>query len=390
MKSLLTLAIVLFSSVVSLAQRSQLYTDAQQKKLTSLSQELDTKYKSNYQKALKIVQSKGWAVETDLGNGRIMRLKGLDETGQPSYLMTESNNLAAATTRTNELYIGGSLGLSLNGSSDAVKNRLGIWDGGGVFGSHVELANRVTQQDNVSATDVHPTHVAGTMIATGISASARGMVFGANLKAWDFNNDDAEMAVAAKDLSISNHSYGFPAGFVFNENTGRWGWYGDRSISQTEDYKFGFYDENARSYDRIAYAAPFYLIVKSAGNSRNQNGPPAGNYYFFRTSTTDSSNVVLSRNNGYDILSTTSNAKNILTVGAVAGTDGNPPARASDVRISSFSSWGPTDDGRIKPDLVAVGVNLFSTSNASTTAYPKLREVYYCCKKPTLNKTEGN
>src|ERR1039458_464782 len=28
--------------------------------------------------------------------------------------------------------------------------------------------------------------------------------------------------------------------------------------------------------------------------------------------------------------------------------------------MSTFSSWGPTDDGRIKPDLVAAGVDIYS------------------------------
>lgn len=372
MKSLLTLVMVLFSAMFSLAQRSELYNDAQQKKLKVLSKELDTKYKVNYQKAVNMAKLKGWAIESDLGNGRIMRLQGIDETGQPVYLMTESNALSSATTRTNQLYSGGTLGLSLNGSSDAVKNRLGIWDGGAVFGTHVELVNRVTQQDNVSTTDVHATHVSGTLIATGVSAQARGMSFGANLKAWDFSNDVSEMTAAAKDLSISNHSYGFPAGWVYNSTTNRWAWYGNTTVSQTEDYKFGFYDSNAQAFDKIAYAAPFYLIVKSAGNNRGDNGPGDGKYYFLGTSTKDSSNVARKKNDGYDILSTSSNAKNILTVGAVVGTGGNPPAQPSDVSISSFSSWGPTDDGRIKPDLVAVGVNVFSTSNSSTTAYTVL------------------
>ncbi len=369
MKSLLTLVMVLFTTMFSLAQRIEFYNDAQQKKLTVLSTELDTKYKANYQKAVKMAKQKGWALENDLGNGRIMRLQGIDETGEPVYLMTESNALSSATTRTNQLYSGGSLGLSLNGSSDAVKNRLGIWDGGAVFGTHVELVNRVTQQDNVTTTDVHATHTSGTLIATGISAQARGMSFGANLKAWDFNSDVSEMTAAAKDLAISNHSYGFPAGWVYSSTTNRWAWYGNTTVSQTEDYKFGFYDSNAQAFDKVAYAAPFYLIVKSAGNSRGDNGPGDGKYYFLGTSTRDSSNVARKASDGYDILSTSSNAKNILTVGAVVGTGGNPPAQPSDVSISSFSSWGPTDDGRIKPDLVAVGVNVFSTSNASTTAY---------------------
>lgn len=43
-------------------------------------------------------------------------------------------------------------------------------------------------------------------------------------------------------------------------------------------------------------------------------------------------------------------SKNVITVGSVA-----------DVRsISPFSSWGPTDDGRIKPDWVAKGEAVFS------------------------------
>ncbi len=379
MKSLLTLVMVLFTTMLSLAQRSELYNDAQKKKLDILSQELDIKYKTNYQKAVKIAKQKGWAIESDLGDGRIMRLQGLDETGQPLYLMTESNALSSATTRTNQLYSGGSLGLALNGSGDAVKNRLGIWDGGAVFGTHVELVNRVTQQDNVTTTDVHATHVSGTLIATGISAQARGMSFGANLKAWDFSNDVSEMTAGAKDLSISNHSYGFPAGWSFSSTTNRWSWLGNLSVSQTEYYKFGFYDNNAQAWDKIAVAAPFYLIVKSAGNNRGDNGPGDGKYYFLGTSTKDSSNVARKASDGYDILSTTSNAKNILTVGAVVGTGGNAPAQPSDVSISSFSSWGPTDDGRIKPDLVAVGVNVFSTSNASTTAYTVLSGTSMSC-----------
>jgi Subtilase family/GEVED domain/Ig-like domain CHU_C associated len=371
MKLLFTLVFFLFSTTLSMAQKS-LYNDAQTKKLQTLSAELTNQQNQNYQKALKMARQQNWETEIDLGNGRIARLQGIDDTGHPLYLATESNANAAATTRTNQLYSGGSLGLSLNGSSDAVKNRLGIWDGGAVLSTHQEFGNRVTQQDNASTTDAHATHVSGTLIAAGISAQARGMSFGANLKAWDFNSDVSEMTVAAKDLAISNHSYGFQAGWVYNGTTNRWAWYGNTSVSQTEDYKFGFYDASAQSWDKIANAAPFYLIVKSAGNNRGETGPAAGAYYFLGSSTKDSSNVARSKNDGYDSMSLTANAKNILSVGAIVGTNGNPPAQTSDIKISDFSSWGPTDDGRIKPDIVAVGVNLFSTSNSSTTGYTVL------------------
>src|SRR5690606_29759521 len=41
----------------------------------------------------------------------------------------------------------------------------------------------------------------------------------------------------------------------------------------------------------------------------------------------------------------------------------------SSVNMSSFSSWGPTDDGRIKPDISAKGVNTFSSVATSNMAY---------------------
>ena len=37
--------------------------------------------------------------------------------------------------------------------------------------------------------------------------------------------------------------------------------------------------------------------------------------------------------------------------------------------MSGFSSWGPADDGRIKPDISANGVGLFSTNSGSDDDY---------------------
>jgi len=72
----------------------------------------------------------------------------------------------------------------------------------------------------------------------------------------------------------------------------------------------------------------------------------------------------ISSNDAFGSIAWDANAKNILTVGAVEGIPGGYN-RKEDVIMSSFSSWGPTDDGRIKPDLVADGVGVYST-NAST------------------------
>src|SRR5690606_6961813 len=123
------------------------------------------------------------------------------------------------------------------------------------------------------------------------------------------------------------------------------------------------------------YNAPYYLPVSSAGNSRNLNGPAVGEEYYGYENTSSSTFVNkgarppgISSNSGYDIIATTANAKNILTVGAVYGIPygANKP---EDIKIASFSSWGPTDDGRIKPDLVADGVGITSTSSDNTKSY---------------------
>ena len=71
---------------------------------------------------------------------------------------------------------------------------------------------------------------------------------------------------------------------------------------------------------------------------------------------------------GYDTLSQFMVAKNILAVGAVADIPGGYTAPA-DVQVTAFSSFGPTDDGRIAPHVVANGANLFSSIATNDTAY---------------------
>ncbi len=350
-----------------LAQKQTLYASEQYKKIQAVATNIAKLEKDSYTKALALATKNNWLVTGSHGKGKQFALTGLDDTGQPLYLSTYSNAQASATTKTNTLYAGGSLGLSLNGNSSFMSGKLGVWDGGQVLDTHVELTGRVTQQDSPSSTSEHSTHVAGTMIASGVSAIAKGMAFGANLKAWDYNSDNSEMSAAASGLLVSNHSYGYLAGWNYDDTKSAWRWMGNTSISTWEDYKFGFYDSYTQAWDKIAYNAPYYLIVKSAGNNRGETGPSAGTVYYLGN-TTDTSTVARSKNDGYDVISTTGTAKNILTVGAINPID-HVPFQNSEISIADFSSWGPTDDGRIKPDIVGVGVNIYSTSNASSTSY---------------------
>jgi hypothetical protein len=369
--------LLLLTSGKVLAQRI-LVSDKQQKNLNDLSAEFNSKYQLNKVQAQSMAKKFNWPVSRKSVNGEILLLQGVTPLGFPVYLRTHNNTISAASTSTNLVQPGGSLGLNLSGSSTYLLNKLAMWDGGAVLAAHQEFSGKaVTIKDGSSSVSEHSTHVAGTMIAKGTYAPARGMSFGAgSLLSYDFNSDVTEMTAAASGLLLSNHSYGNVSGWDFNDTEGRWEWNG--LPGDTEDYTFGFYDNRAQAWDRIAYNAPYYLIVESAGNSRTSNGPAIGATYWGYRSRTDQTMINkgarpagISSNDGYDIISTSANAKNILTVGAVQQLPFGPSSRSS-VAIGAFSSWGPTDDGRIKPDICGMGVDVLSTGSNTPTAYTTL------------------
>lgn len=313
-----------------------------------------------------------WAKERNLAmrwvdsNGREVELVGIDVTGMPIYFITD-NLTAAHSTSTSRVWPGAALGYALSGEGMTV----GEWDGGGTRVTHQELVGRATQIDNPTGLSSHATHVAGTLIASGVVPAAKGMAFEADLIAYDWNSDNAEMTAAGQNgLLVSNHSYGQVAGW--SSSNGTWRWYGNTAFSETEDWNFGFYNSKAQQWDQIARNNPFYLIVKSAGNNRN-NGPNPGTTHQVRNASGSwvTSTAVRPRVGPYDCLPTYSTAKNILTIGAVNDLP-NGWTSAAAVSMSSFSSWGPTDDGRIKPDIVGNGVGLYSSYSGSNTQYSSI------------------
>jgi hypothetical protein len=323
---------------------------------------------TNRATALKWATSIGFLTKWEGGE-----LMGLDETGFPIFYSTD-NTIAATSIGTSRVRPGGGLGLRLTGRGMI----MGEWDGGAVRLSHREFDGRVIQKDGASFTECnhlanHATHVAGTLIASGVDPVSRGMAYEATLWANDWGNDEAEMArQASEGLLVSNHSYGRPSGWQFT-NSGQWVWNGDPVVNTREDFKFGFYDQQARTWDNIARMAPFYLIVKAAGNDRGDNERPAGEKYliFNRNGGTEESTAARNPDGEFDCISTYGVAKNILTVGAVKDipTGYRSP---NDVEITDFSSFGPADDGRIKPDLVANGDQLFSTVCSGDDRYELL------------------
>ena len=310
----------------TLAERQVITANYDQQALTLLEDELRKDFETNQRIAFEMAAQKGWETHMTLPNGGNALLVGVFDDGTPKYYATY-NREGAITTRANTVNTGGVAGLDLNGENMIA----GVWDGGLVRESHNLLEDRVLQIDNPGSISSHATHVSGTMVGSGsqVNGQAKGMAPMAELLAYDFGADEPEMTSAASQgMILSNHSYGIPA-----DNVPLW--------------YIGYYDSNARNIDRIVYNAPYYLPIVAAGNDR-QSGANSGD-------------------GGYDYLTDKGVAKNNIVVAATF--EVLEYEDASDVFMSSFSSWGPTDDGRIKPDVSAKGVNMYSSTGASNGSY---------------------
>lgn len=322
--TLMLLAAIGFGGLTVKAQNAEerawivKHYDVEQNK--KLADDLLKKSEASYKRALELAAEKNWPLKFRDDKG-VAILTGVDQFDNPIYKGT--NNVGSAlTSRVTNLRPGGSLGLNLTGAGMI----LGIWEIGNVFTNHVDLTGRVTVKDNAiyagpsdNADAVHPTHVAGTMIGSGSgNANAKGIAYDATLWAHNSTNDESEAIQRANDgLLVSNHSYGL-------------------RIEFQPEWVRGAYIDESRDWDQILYNAPFYQAVIAAGNDRTAEQT--------------------------DLLLGNSLSKNCLVVAAVNQINGAGTSAA----MSSFSSYGPTNDRRIKPDIATKGVNVFSTSVRTT------------------------
>ncbi|MGL2966477.1 S8 family serine peptidase [Flavobacterium sp. XGLA_31] len=255
-------------------------------------------------------------------------LQRIEDDGTPIFY-TIYNQGSSNTISTNKLYPGGALGLSVSGTGMTA----GVWDGGKVRDTHVEFANnKVILSDAAATLNFHSTHVTGTIIATGISPTRKGIAYNAQAKTYDWDSDYLEMLdFGSQGYLVSNHSYGYVAADL-PYNT------------------FGSYDTSSIEDDNVANAYPYYQIVKAAGNDRDDT----------------TIGQVLGKG-GYDLLTGSACSKNDIVVAAVMEVSNY--LNESSVVMSSFSNFGPTDDGRIKPDISAKGVNVNSTNSTGNNSY---------------------
>ena len=362
-----------FSFLFSISLSIQAQNEQQKLALLNSAKNFEIKSRANYTQAILKAKENGWPIRYKSKNNATVNLVGVDAFGQPKYLTTFADPIQAITINTNKVWPGGGLGFNLTGATDIMTNKLNIWDEGVPRLTHVEFGGRLVEKDNATKTIDHSTHVAGIMFSKGSNSLAKGMAYGIKgASSYDWFDDESEMAAAAANgLLVSNHSYGNIAGWNYNDDSTRWEYNG--KWNEKEDSKFGFYDDGAQAMDSIAYNAPNYLIVKSAGNTHASTGPKVGDTYWRRDEKgkwydagkrPDS----LSSNDAYETLPMDVTAKNILTVGAVQGIAAGY-SKKEDVIMTSFSSWGPSDDGRIKPDIVTDGQSVYSTTNSSDSSY---------------------
>jgi len=305
-------------------------------KLNNLKEKYSKEFYKQKNKALLLAAQKGWKLKFTDAKGSHHELMGVTKEGNPIYYKT-LNVDAAISTRANFLHNNGGLGLNIEGQGMTAY----VWDEGLARVTHQEYdgdggGNRFSAGDGTTALSAHGAHVMGTIIASGLDAAAKGMAPKANGIGNDWNNDESEAAsAAANGMLVSNHSYGYGA-------------------EDIPDYYFGAYIEVSRDWDNIMYNAPYYLMVVAAGNDGGvdtANSDPLG------------------ENSLYDKLSGRSTTKNNLVVAngqdAIINTDGT----LDSVLRNPSSSEGPTDDLRIKPDIMGNGTELYSSIISADNAY---------------------
>ena len=236
--------------------------------------------------------------------------------------------------------------------------------------SNLNAANITLQ--NASGNSSHATQVALRMVGTAQSDSSAGLGLApeAQLEVWSSVNVESTLAAEASKYYVSNHSYASirgwitPISFTLNSQTENVNWFSEANVDRQEDYGFGRYEARDKAWDEIAYYAPYHNIVLAASNERGQSSSADTVVSFYYDATIPGGYRFEKYANpwpeadggsdGFDCLPPGTLSKNAWVIGAT-DVGSRPYQDVTDENINSNSAFGPTDDGRIKPDFVAPG-----------------------------------
>jgi subtilisin family serine protease len=227
----------------------------------------------------------------------------------------------------------------------------------------------------------HAAHVAGALASAGFpSARGEGPAvpphYGAitageaskgiapAAKLHSYSSQDCNYDAALASAAVSNLSIVKGAGWERRGSDRRLTWMGPPKV--LEDPHFGRYDVVAQSIDRLVFSHATHLVVAAAGNDQDPDHSPSlgtrhwdldGNEYPGPAGPRHEHEPD-DRNEGLKSVHSWCVGKNVLCVGAIEDRQPGGP-----IVVSSYSNRGPSDDGRVKPDLVANGTTLMSLTN---------------------------
>ena len=249
-------------------------------------------------------------------------------------------------------------------------------DIGDIFSEHVEfmdgVGSRVTPAVAREHANEHATADAGTAAAAGVWPQARGAAPKARVIGVK-NTDRAKFwtdveAVIGK-AAISSYSMVPVAGWRDEY------WHG--ILGQPRDHAFGSYDADAFSADDLSAKNPAHLMVTTAGNDRSDGQllsvQPIPHYHQVLENNKlhweygdgeEDKHPRDGADGGFHTVLGACVGKNTLCVGATF----DSTAQTQTV-VTDFSNFGPTLDGRIKPDLVANGAHVLALSTSAATLY---------------------
>ncbi|HNQ24761.1 MAG TPA: S8 family serine peptidase, partial [Phycisphaerae bacterium] len=236
-----------------------------------------------------------------------------------------------------------------------------VYDGGTARATHVDFQGRLTVRDS-SGMHYHSTHVAGTIGGAGVAnATYKGMAPAVTMQSYGFEYDGSGTFLYTNpgDLQSDYNQAINTYGAVIGSNS-----IGTNVESNGFDCAiqgdYGVTDQLIDNIVRGSLGAPF-RIVWAAGNERQGNRCDVEGFGDYYSSAPPAG------------------AKNHICVGAL---------NSNDDSMTSFSSWGPTDDGRMKPDISGPGCQsngdsgVTSCTSTSDTAYTSLCGTSMAC--PTV------
>lgn len=232
------------------------------------------------------------------------------EKDQP---LNDNSRNGSRANQLNGSIANGGFGLTGNGVA------IGVGDNSDVQ-SHIDFSGRLINR-TVGIVAYHGTHVTGTMAGAGIiNELNRGYAPKATIISETFSGiiGHAAAYVADYGMVITNNSYGGALGCSNN----------------------GIYDFTSQALDQMAFDHPELLNVYAAGNSGASNCAPFP--VGFRT-----------------VLGGYQTAKNVLCVGNT--TDSG--------LLFHNSSRGPVRDGRVKPEISAMGAFVLSSAPVNSYGY---------------------